>query len=238
VTYEEESEKKKGSIVNYSIIGFLMLVVIMRIWPSVIPFSLFQFWEFKGDAKELLISSWPLFAWGAGFTAIVSLLTRNSREENSDAEGSLFFGVLVSVFAGVFEEIAFRWIFFYVAIASLKVVNFLIFGWLGFGVAEWFATTLAIPLADFATLGHLKPFLYGSGWAVGGAILSSNGRFRREHAYLGFVGWVNSWFCGMLLFYIMFTHGLLAAMLVHFLYDLFIYLVRYVDAVIERALGW
>lgn len=36
----------------------------------------------------------------------------------------------------------------------------------------------------------------------------------------------------------MFTYGLVAAIIVHFLYDLLIFFVLYADAAVERLLGW
>jgi hypothetical protein len=41
----------------------------------------------------------------------------------------------------------------------------------------------------------------------------------------------------MFFFYLMFTYGLVAAIVVHFLYDALIFFVRYLDEVIERAQG-
>ena len=94
------------------------------------------------------------------------------------------------------------------------------------------------PVVNFLTLGHLQPYLLGSlGWAVGAAIISSNGKFRDGHAYQGLFGWINAWFCGMFFFYLMFTYGILASIIVHFLYDILIFIVVYLDAVIERARG-
>jgi len=39
----------------------------------------------------------------------------------------------------------------------------------------------------------------------------------------------------MFMFYLLFKYGLVAAIVVHFLYDLFIYLVRYLDSIFERS---
>jgi hypothetical protein len=57
----------------------------------------------------------------------------------------------------------------------------------------------------------------------GAALLSSNGRFRDGHLYQGTIGWIDAWFCGMILFYIMFKWGLFAAIIVHFFYDFFLF---------------
>ncbi|HMO22056.1 MAG TPA: hypothetical protein PKC98_13950, partial [Candidatus Melainabacteria bacterium] len=68
-------------------------------------------------------------------------------------------------------------------------------------------------------------------------LISANSRFRDGHKYQGFLGWVNSWFLGMVFFYMTLTYGLVAAIAVHFLYDMIIFLVIYIDMVIERARG-
>lgn len=92
----------------------------------------------------------------------------------------------------------------------------------GFDPLIWLYSLL-IPIADFATLGALHEHLYHPhSWAVGAAILSSNAVFRDGHKYQGPFGIINSWFGGMVLFWVMFNYGLLAAMCIHFLYD-FVY---------------
>jgi len=62
------------------------------------------------------------------------------------------------------------------------------------------------------------------------AIISTNGGFRDRHSYQGIIGWIWAWFGGMLLFLIMFRHGLFAAMLVHSLYNLCIWALTWLIA--------
>ena len=232
-------KEKGGCFVVTAFVALILIGLFNWLRPQTIPFSFLHFWKIEGSITEAIKNSWILFLWGAGITTIVSLTTRNDPEHNRDAEERLFVGALISAWAGVAEEICFRWLIFYGAIVSLKISNWLFFGWAGFGIFEWVYVSFLIPLANFATLDYLKPILFnGHGWAVGAAIITANGKFRDGHAYQGPFGWINSWFAGMFLFYLMFNYGLLAAIIVHFLYDLFIFLVRYVDAVIERRLGW
>ena len=54
-------------------------------------------------------------------------------------------------------------------------------------------------------------------------MLYTNAFFRDGHRYQGPIGVLNSWFAGMFLFWIMFTYGLPAAILVHFMYDFLIF---------------
>ena len=169
---------------------------------------------------------------------MASIFTKNHWRENVYAEEYLRQGFWVSARAGVFEEIIFRWIFFYALIPWITLVNWLFLGFAGLDVLKWLFEHVLGPVANFATLGKLAPYLAGgASWAVGSALLSANGMFRNGHKYLGLFGFINSWFIGMFLFYIMFRYGLPVAIAVHFLYDLLIFVIRYLDAVIERARG-
>jgi hypothetical protein len=238
---DQGNEAREGFGGFFSSMFFAFVIVFLAKWwnPALIPFGWFEFWPLRGSLLQAIISSWPIFVWGAGLTAIVSALTRNSREENEEAEVHLMLGFLTSGFAGVFEEIAFRWLIFYAAIVMLQLMNFLLLGWFWEGIPHWFYIHVVGPIADFTTFHKLHTILFnGFGWSVGAAVISSNGQFRDGHSYLGWFGWVNSWFMGMFFFYLTFHYGLIAAILVHFLYDLFIDLVLYLDRMAERKFGW
>lgn len=220
------------------ILGFAFVAAVGFFFPSAYPFELFEFWLLRGGIGEVLSSSWPVFAWGAGVTIFVLLFTKNPYWHNKEAESWFAVGALSSALAGIFEEILFRWVGFFSAIITAKLANFLFFGWAGFGLVEWLYAHIGGPLANLVTLGRIEPLLFHpAGWFVGAGILSANAKFRDGHKYQGPIGLVNSWFIGLFMFWLMFEYGLPAAILVHFLYDLFIYMVRYVDMVVERALG-
>lgn len=55
--------------------------------------------------------------------------------------------------------------------------------------------------------------------------------------YLGWFGFINSWFIGLYFFCLTFTFGLIAAIVVHVTYDVLIFVIRYLDRVIERSRG-
>ncbi len=233
-----ESHKYQAGYVTAAVVSFLFAAVVKDLFPGVIPFGLFQFWHTTGTVGDWLGTAWPVLAWGAGLTALASLVTRNTREQNRNAERFLEAGWFVSLRAGVLEEASFRWAIFMAKIVGLTVVNWLIFGFLGFGVPEWLQIHIFGPVANFLTLGLLHDQLANpANWVVGAAMLSANALFRDGHKYEGLFGWVNSWFIGMFFFYLMFTYGLIASILVHFLYDALIFTVQYVDRVIERAEG-
>lgn len=88
----------------------------------------------------------------------------------------------------------------------------------------WLYDVLAKPLADLTTFGYLHEQIYHPhSWAVGAGLLSANAFFRDGHKYQGLFGVINAWFGGMIFFWVLFHYGLVACMVVHFLYDFAIY---------------
>jgi hypothetical protein len=232
------SEKKEQGYCSLAVGAFIVVLIVEWLWPDVIPFTMFQFWKLNGNLVDIVKMSWPVFAWGTGVSFLILVLKGVDYEERENAEKNFVVGFLTSLWAGVFEEISFRWLIFMDEIIGYKIVNWLFFGWAGFGMFEWIFLHISGPIANFFTLGYLSPILFnGFGWAVGSAILSSNGKFRDGHAYQGLLGFINSWFIGMFMFYLMFTYGLIASIVVHFLYDLFIDIVRYLIAISARGLS-
>jgi hypothetical protein len=208
----------------------LVVLLVMFFWPAAVPFAFFQFWRFSGNLPHVLLQCWPLFAWGVGVTSIIAFFHTNDWEENHEAEGMFLLRAAQSLSAGFFEEVCYRWLLFLALIPFFKVANVALFG-----LPQWLFSHVTGPIADVLTLGHLHTYLYnGLGWAVGAALLSANNYFQKGHA--DFLQAINAWFVGMVMFYLMFTYGLLVSILIHFLYDLFIMFVIYVDAVIERKL--
>lgn len=234
---EEARRKEIRRYVALTAVCVMLAVVASRFFPGAIPFGIFDFLGIKGGLGDWLKSAWPIFAWAIGATAAYSILTKNDRQANQEAEQIFGKGIVRSIIAGVVEEILFRWWIFLGMIVSVQIFNFFFFGFLGFGISEWLYLNIMGPIANFFTLGKMEWILFHpAGWFVGSAVLSANAYFRDGHKYQGPIGWINSWFIGMFMFYLLFQYGLLACIVVHFLYDLFIFLVRYIDRVIERAL--
>ncbi len=233
---EDKSNENHGCFV-LSAIGALILIGLTKlIRPQTIPFDFLHFWKINGSLLEAIKLSWIIFAWGILINVVVLVFSQRKPSYKDDAEVNLGIGFLISIWAGVMEEICFRWLLFYGVIVSLQIVNWMFFGCLGFGIAEWFYSYFLIPIANFTTLGYLEPILIDKyGWAVGAALISVNGRFRDAHAYQGIFGIINSWFLGMFFFYLMFNYGLIPAIFVHFLYDMLIFATHYVDAIITRV---
>ena len=200
-------------VVAYSLCVFAFVgLVCLGPW---IPFSLFQFWKWEGTLYQVIRTAWPIFAW-VGCMTLYDLATDRSDSCGGDGPREVLRkGTIISLWAGISEEIFFRWLMFYTGIIGFKVMNTLTFG-----LTEWFHVHLYGPMANLFTLGVLHDYLLnGAGYAVGAAIITANGRFQKGHQYQGTFGLINSWFLGMIFFHIMFKHGLLAAMFVHFLYD-------------------
>lgn len=230
----DEESKGPGCYLVSAFWALLGIIIVKKFWPDVIPFSWFEFWKLNIGIWGFLQVAWPFFLWGIVFSGISATIA-NDREREQDTEAFFLTDVIKSTIAGVFEEISFRWLIFYSAIAGALLSNWLIFGFAGHGFEHWFHYTVQAPLANFVTLGLLTNIFYGNlPWTVGAAMIYSNGKFRGGHTYQGIVGWVNSWFAGMFLFYLMFTYGLIASIIVHFLYDFFIDITVYVVFVIKR----
>lgn len=220
-------------IVLFCFVGFFELF-----WPNVIPFRFFDMWRTKGSLGHAIVMSWPLLVIGLGFNIVKLIKTRNKPEINRKPEMILEFGCLVSTFAGVFEEITFRWLLFYSEMIMFQFLNLLFFQWIfHWGLFSWIYSWLT-PMVNTITFGFLQPQLMNDiGWYVGAAIISSNWKFRDGHLYQGFWGSWHAWFGGMFFFYLAFNYGLLSAMIVHFLYDFYIFGLVYIDSCIEKAQG-
>jgi hypothetical protein len=209
----------------------IAVLVVKHFWPAVIPFEFTQFWHIKGSVLDWYRSSWMIFVWAFSVTTFVAVCTRNRSELNQNAEEVLRLGLKVSVRAGVMEEICFRWLIFYNAIIAAKIGNFFLFG-----LVRWIQLHVAGPVVNFVSFGALSEWLIKpSNWAVGAAIVSANAMFRDGHRYQGLLGFVNSWFMGLVFFWILFRFGLPAAIVIHFSYDMLIFVIKYIDCAVERS---
>ncbi|MDR7276234.1 hypothetical protein [Catenuloplanes atrovinosus] len=164
------------------------------------------------DVAGGLLQVWPLFAWAVA-AALVAALAAGPAEHPPGTV--LRRGMWLSLNAGFFEEVLFRWLFFVSAVPILTALN-----WITAGLIRRLYETLLIPLANVATLGLMEAHLTAApSWVLAAALLTVNGRFRNLHAYLGVFGWINSWYIGMVMFYLTFGYGLVTAMIAHAVYD-------------------
>lgn len=225
---------------NYLASAFFAAIIITicsTFFTGFIPYEAFALWKTKGAPVDWISAGLPIFIWGGGLSAIHAAVTRNDIQVNNDAEKHFVMGALLSILAGVVEEICFRWLIFLSGIALFKISNFLIFDWLfGFGLAKALTVNIFAPMANFATLGYLGDLLTNpTKWSIAASMLAANAFFRDGHKYQGWIGYINSWFMGMFFFWLMFKFGIPSAILVHFLYDFLIDIICYIDRVIERT---
>jgi len=225
-------------------ITFPFVCLCKWLWPNSIPFTIFEFWVWDGDTIwEGVKTGWPIFVWGFSIQMFLAFRADWKKEHIDNAEDFIIGGAIISGIAGFFEEIIFRWVLFYGAFIAIQITNFLFFGFLnwmfGWSWAElprllsWY---IVLPFADFMTLRYFSEFLVNQGWLLGAAVLAVNAKFRDGHKYQGFLGVVNSWYIGLFLFYIMFKYGIVAAILVHFTYDMIIFWVLYLHAAARRSI--
>lgn len=231
----KKKEKTGGrNFVLSALVSIPVIWIVRSFWPDLIPFGAFDFWHIKSGPLTWLAVGWPILAWGVGLNIVLGCFRRDQRTAHGFVQrlldvrpsGWAMFkaGVIISLWAGIAEEIAFRWLIFLAAMATVRIPNFFIFGFLGFGVPEWFHLNVWGPIANWTTFGQLKDHIFPvQGWAVGAAMLGTNAFFRDGHRYQGLLGVVNSWFIGMFMFWVMFHHGLLAAITLHFAYDFLIF---------------
>ena len=244
---DDDDKKGAGCWPAAAVFSFLWVCFASWMWPwSIEPFTVFSLWSPAPGVASWDLDGWgrtalPIFVWGVGVTLYFQLSNKTNmasyeeRLAQRNAEQHFLGGVVVSVWAGMAEELAFRWCFFLSAIIGCKVFNWMFFGFLGFGISEHLYLWILGPVANFFTLGAMENWLFHPAhWAIGAAILAANARFRDGHKYQGLLGYLNSWFIGMFLFWCMFKFGLLGAIAIHFFYDFLIYTTVYLVRVAKR----
>lgn len=210
-----------GVTVSYTIHLAGWLIALGVLWIFWSQYSLYTFKDLWGSNPSLFSGMgdvWLVFVWAAFVPLVIGLFQIGNTRPIS--LGSVFGkGAWISLNAGLFEELMYRWLRFSIAMITLPFFNLITFGLL-----RWVYENILIPVANWATFNQLNDVLHDpKGWVVGAAIISANGVFRDAHEYQGWFGQLNAWFMGMVLFYVMFHHGLLAAIGVHILYDLIVF---------------
>lgn len=212
--------KSERNYLVYSVIYLIVIAITYNFFPEIIPFKFFEFWKIEGTVSQWMYAALPIFIWAFVINVIISGII--STDDDTPTFGSFVGGAtLISTWAGVVEEICFRWIIFFGAIGVIVFWNYLVFGCAGFGVTEWLHINVFGPLTSLISFNKLDPYLFHPhSWSIGASMLFANAFFRDGHKYQGFLGYANSWFMGLYFFWIMFTYGLPAAILIHFTYDM------------------
>ena len=206
--------------------GFVVIglgYMLLKPWLGV-DYNFTAPWSSHGSLWEGLSSVWFIFVWGAGITLLLGLSAIIKETPTSYGPGEVFkTGTALSLVAGFFEEIIYRWLALFGSMIVIMVLNYFPF----FGLLGWLYGDILVPLTNWASFGLLESQLYGGyGWLFAAGIVSANMRFQSGHEYQGFFGWVNAWYIGLFLFYLMFTYGLWTAIVAHILYDLCIFWMR------------
>lgn len=215
-----ESVLTTAQYLLYAAVSGVFLWFLYQFWSHDILMS-FHDIQGIGLSADGLHRVWFIFAWAFGATLLFGIVMRvadtDARESSRTVD--VLKGWWISINAGVFEEIIWRWMVFFSAMVMLRLVNFVTFG-----LCKWFYVHALIPLANFFTLHALDAQLHDPrSWVVGAAIVSASMDFRDKHEYLGIIGWVNSWFIGMVMFWLVFHYGLLTAIVAHIVYDVIVF---------------
>ena len=156
-----------------------------------------------------VVQVWFIFAWVLALALIQS--PAYYWEDKLTLTGR---AIWLSLNAGFWEELIYRWLAFFGAMVMLPFFN-----WITFGLVHWCFQTIFIPVTNWLTLGAFAPQLTAANWVLGGAIISAAASFRDAHASHGVFGWANSWFMGMVLFWLVLHYGLATAIAAHVLYN-------------------
>lgn len=219
----QRQEMHLTSVLVLMVFWALTAAAVCLFFPGRFPIDQDLLWTGK-PVGAIAMSSWPLLAWGFGVSLLVGLLVKRVRSDRIAASIVHKYNMLVSVQAGVFEELIFRFFAFIAMIGIMPIMN-----WILFGLLEWMYGTVLVPMANWLTFGKMTNLLFTTPWFVGAALLSANAMFRDGHKYLGLVGMINSWYVGMFMFWVMFEYGLVAAIVLHIVYDVIVFSVEHLD---------
>lgn len=200
-------------------VGLWILVTILAyFWGE---YVLLDFSDLRAQGTSMpegLTKVWWIFAWGLVVTLALGIWHRKKPRPAEPGE-ALVDGWWTSLNAGFFEELIWRWLLFFGAMIGIPFLNFITFGLVG-----WLYREISVPLANWATLGALEPQLLGhESWVFGAAIVSASISFRDAHNHLGLLGWVNAWFFGMVMFWLVFHYGIGTAIVAHIVYDVIVF---------------
>jgi hypothetical protein len=192
-----------------------------------IPIGFWDLWMIKGSMAEGIGTVWFVFAWAILVNVIVSIVRIIRRETTPSTPAQIFSaGLVISFMAGIGEEISYRWIRYFCAMYVLALLN--VCTW---NIIRDVYVMFFMPVANWLTFGLLSEQLTNTNaWVLGAAILVSNGRFMEQHQYQGWFGTLNSWYIGMIFFFLALNYGLLTAILAHILYDIYVFSVASIGA--------
>jgi hypothetical protein len=234
----QASLKRGGCYLDFAIIAVVWIILVRVFLPfEAIPYVFERFLFFKGEWWEPLLAAWPLFGVGFLFNFFLMATTVNAPEIQKNAPQIPLWGLSTSLMAGIMEEITFRWVLLYGFMGLFWVINQLLIQVVGRGLLEEAFSPVATLVNPFLVGGVEEVLNHPGAWTIGLAILAANWKFQTGHLYQGLVGFVFSWFAGLIFFQTVFKYGLFAAMLTHFSLDLMVAFMLLIDVLIELILG-
>lgn len=212
-------------------LAFIAITIVQWVIPSAIPFGVFEFWN-KTSVWMAIKSSWILFISAIILVMVIAYLFKCDPDKNNNPRMLIVDGFFNNIATIIIEEILLRWLLFLNIIWIIKLLNWLIFGWLGFGILEWFYINLPAPIISLSSFGMIdKTIVYNPlGWFVGASVATMSIINTSVHKNQGILGMINCWFIELYLFYVMFQFGLLACIAIHFLYNTIIHFTQYLIA--------
>lgn len=194
------------------VVGLVYLILVnISAESNIIRFA----YLYKGFVSlDGIISVWFVFLW-----AIVGSFFSGRLITDMSKKDLIIEGIWLSVNAGFWEELIFRWLLFSIAVIIIPFLN-----WCTFGLVYWIYASFAIPFTNWVTFGFLSPQLLSDNWVFGAAIVSSSNKFMDAHKGNGLLGYINSWFFGLLCFWLVFNYGIVTAIVVHILYDIVVFM--------------
>jgi hypothetical protein len=213
------------------VINFVTVVVAgVGVWAIGMIFpDFFVYPYFKWAGWGTVLRFWPLFLEGVAIN-LLPLIAETRWPMRARESKRLFEWELVTYsFAGVWEELGFRWAFICYVMIVIVVANSVlgaVFGWHDPMYALYGFVALVI---HFTTLTLMDPVLYDSHqpFLIFGALIA-NWCFYNGHKYEGFYGALNAWYCGLIFLYATLTYGLWTAIVVHAVYDVQVAVLRYI----------
>ena len=117
------------------LLGYVLVLMIWLVafgllnlfWGNRALISFGEIWHPNPDVLGGLMSVWFIFLWGGGMTLIMGLILINAPRNYFPGE-VVAHGMWISLNAGIFEEIIFRWLRFAIAMIMLPFLNFITFG--------------------------------------------------------------------------------------------------------------
>lgn len=199
-------------------LGLLVLYFIFKFFWG--EYMLLDLGDLKGEGTIDLSGLghvWWIAVW-AVVGGIGSAIYSANYITVDDKPAALVKGCWISINAGVWEELIYRWLLFVTSMVMLPFLNFITFG-----LVKWFFGTLFIPFVNFISFHSLDDQLHYGPWFFGAALVSAAADFRKAHNHLGVLGSLNAWLLGLVLFYVMFHYGIMTAIVAHILYDIVVF---------------